>query len=123
MTDMRTAVLMHGANGAHSVFTLSVSRYALSPSSSGAESRLSLLEGDCVGLHGHYLKPGSQEPGFFCRHSGMRLPGQARNDGGSQFRASQSSFTRVSRSALAITLTEDSAIAAAPIVGESRMPN
>src|SRR3954466_15408128 len=73
MTDMRTAGLMHGANGAHSVFTLSVSRYALSPSSSGAETRLSLLEGDCVGLHGHYLKPGSQGPGFFS----SVIPGRA----------------------------------------------
>ena len=35
----------------------------------------------------------------------------------------QSSFVRASRSALPITLTEDSAIAAAPTIGDSRMPN
>ena len=35
----------------------------------------------------------------------------------------QSSFTRASRSALPITLTEDNAIAAAPTIGDSRMPN
>ncbi|GCC49081.1 hypothetical protein chiPu_0033128 [Chiloscyllium punctatum] len=35
----------------------------------------------------------------------------------------QSSFTRDTRSALPITLTEDSAIAAAPTIGDSRMPN
>jgi 4-hydroxy-tetrahydrodipicolinate synthase len=35
----------------------------------------------------------------------------------------QSSLTRASRSALAITLTDDSAIAAAPTIGDSRMPN
>ena len=32
-------------------------------------------------------------------------------------------FTLRSRSALAMTLTEESAMAAAPITGESRMPN
>jgi hypothetical protein len=37
--------------------------------------------------------------------------------------ATQSSFARASRSALPITLTEDSAIAAAPTIGDSRMPN
>jgi hypothetical protein len=36
---------------------------------------------------------------------------------------SYSSFVRASRNALPITLTEDSAIAAAPTIGESRMPN
>jgi hypothetical protein len=34
-----------------------------------------------------------------------------------------SSFTRASRNALAITLTDDSAIAAAPTIGDSKMPN
>ena len=38
-------------------------------------------------------------------------------------RRAQSSFVRASRSALPITLTEDSAIAAAPTIGDSRMPN
>src|SRR5687768_1294939 len=33
------------------------------------------------------------------------------------------SFTRLSRSALVTTLTDDNAIAAAAIIGESRMPN
>ena len=33
------------------------------------------------------------------------------------------SFTRLSLSAFATTLTDDSAMAAAPITGESRMPN
>ena len=32
-------------------------------------------------------------------------------------------FCRLSRSALVTTLTEDSAIAAAAMIGESRMPN
>jgi hypothetical protein len=35
----------------------------------------------------------------------------------------QSSLTRDSRSALAMTLTEDSAIAAAPTIGDSKIPN
>jgi hypothetical protein len=35
----------------------------------------------------------------------------------------QSNLVRASRSALAMTLTDDSAIAAAPTIGDSRMPN
>ena len=35
----------------------------------------------------------------------------------------QSSFTLASRSALPMTLTEDSAIAAAAMIGDSKMPN
>ncbi len=35
----------------------------------------------------------------------------------------QSSFALASLSALPMTLTEDSAIAAAPIIGDSKMPN
>ena len=38
-------------------------------------------------------------------------------------KTAQSSRVRASRSALAITLTDDSAIAAAPTIGDSRMPN
>ena len=59
------------------------------------------------------------------QHSGLtaeahgRASTFARNDD----RRSQSSFARASRSALPITLTEDSAIAAAPTIGDSRMPN
>ncbi len=42
---------------------------------------------------------------------------------GAKSNTAQSSRVRASRSALPITLTDDSAIAAAPIIGDSRMPN
>src|SRR3954467_4820974 len=50
MTDMRGGRLLRGTAPAHTVFTLRVRVAHLSPSSSGAEAQLSLLEGDCVGL-------------------------------------------------------------------------
>jgi len=64
MTDMRPARLLAGAGGTI-MFYAELTRCALSPSSSGAENSVILLEGDCVGLTGQYLKPGSSGPAFF----------------------------------------------------------
>jgi hypothetical protein len=62
---MRSTRLLHGGKADHSSSTLSFRVAHMSPSSSGAGARLSLLEGDCVGPTWPILKPGSHEPGFF----------------------------------------------------------
>ena len=86
--------------------TLSARGRALSPSSSGTGTQLSLLEGDCVGLTWPKTEQaGLSSPAFFLGICNQR------------------SFARDRRSAFPMTLTDDSAIAAAPTIGESRSPN
>ena len=86
--------------------TLSARGRALSPSSSGTGTQLSLLEGDCVGLTWPKTEQaGLSSPAFFL------------------MRCTQRSFARDKRNAFPITLTDDSAIAAAPTIGDSRIPN
>ena len=65
MTDMRPEWLPQGGRAAHNVCALGFRVALMSPSSSGADAQLSLLEGDCVGLTWPSLMPGSHEPGFF----------------------------------------------------------
>src|ERR1700676_3651963 len=50
MSDMRRGWLLRGTGAAHNALTLSIRVAHMSPSSSGADAQLSLLEGDCVGL-------------------------------------------------------------------------
>ena len=86
--------------------TLSARGRASSPSSSGTGTQLSLLEGDCVGLKWPKTEQaGLHSPAFFLANCIQRR------------------LTRVNLSAFPITLTDDSAIAAAPTIGESRIPN
>ena len=80
MSDMRHGRLLRGVEAAHNALTLSIRVAHMSPSSSGADAQLSLLEGDCVGLTWPIPQaglsrarlffmgtcfPGSHEPGFF----------------------------------------------------------
>src|SRR5271154_3839571 len=58
MSDMRSPPLLQGARRDHNVWTLSFRVALMSPSSSGAGVRLSLLEGDCVGPTRPILKAG-----------------------------------------------------------------
>ena len=58
MSDMRLPPLLQSSRRAHSVRTLSFRVARMSPSSSGAGVRLSLLEGDCVGPTRPILKAG-----------------------------------------------------------------
>src|SRR3979411_2694229 len=66
MTDMRRERLMQGANGDHTIWTLSV-RVAHCPPPPVAR-KLSYPSWKVIvsASRGQYLKPGSQEPGFFC---------------------------------------------------------
>ena len=94
----------------------------MSPSSSGANCQLCLLEGDCVGLLWPIPKSRTRKSSaFFCgsvdRFGCVTLQGDVLS------RVLQSNFTRASRNAFAITLKDDSAIASAPSIGDSRMPN
>ena len=86
--------------------TLSARGRALSPSSSGTGTQLSLLEGDCVGLTWPKTEQaGLFSPAFFLGNFVQR------------------SFARDNLSAFPMTLTDDNAIAAAPSIGDSRIPN
>ena len=86
--------------------TLSARGRALSPSSSGTGTQLSLLEGDCVGLTWPKTEQaGLISPAFFL------------------VQCIQRSFARDKRNAFPMTLTDDSAIAAAPTIGDSKIPN
>src|SRR5258708_29198424 len=66
MSDMRSTPLLQVTWEAHNVWTLSFRVAHMSPSSSGAGVRLSLLEGDCVGPTRPILKAGLlMGPAFF----------------------------------------------------------
>src|SRR5579871_5323392 len=65
MSDMRLPPLPQGTRRAHTVWTLSVRVAHMSPSSSGAGVRLSLLEGDCVGPTRPILKAGLSRARLF----------------------------------------------------------
>src|SRR5580704_3081247 len=70
MSDMRLTPLLQGSREAHTALTLSFRVAHMSPSSSGAAVRLSLLEGDCVGPTRPILKAGlSRVRLFFARTS------------------------------------------------------
>src|ERR1700748_83424 len=122
MTDMRAGRLNRCPNGGHTACTLRV-RVAHCPPPPVAR-KLSYPSWKVIvsASHGQYLKPGSHEPGFFSvrcvTHCSAPVvdPIHARLSITNPCPRRQSSRVRANRSALAITLTEDSAIAAAPTI-------
>ena len=105
---------MRRANGAHSVFTLSVRVTHCPPPPVARKFGYPSWKVIVSAYMANTSSRARKSPAFFARttdHNFVHNP------------ADQSSRTRASRSALAITLTEDSAIAAAPSIGDSRMPN
>ena len=72
--------------------------------------------------YGQYLKAGlARVRLFFC--GSVDRTERVTPQGDVLSRVLQSNFTRASRNAFAITLKDDSAIASAPSIGDSRMPN
>src|ERR1700744_2786634 len=78
MSEVPPGPALKGGRRAHNACTLSFRVAHMSPSSSGADVRLSLLEGDCVGPTRPILKAGLSRarlffdlPGYALTHTGF----------------------------------------------------
>ncbi len=121
MSDMTSHALLQAGCEAHTTQTLRLVPRIV-PLLQWCGSQLSLLEGDCVGLSkANTSKPGSKETGFFFAF-GDRWQNRLGEISPAICISDQYNLTFASRSAFPITLTEDSAIAAAAIMGDSRRP-
>lgn len=114
MTDIPGSALSEGEIEAHTISTLNErSAHCPPPPAERAFSYPSWKVIVSASRGQKLNRPGSLARPFFCLFSIAAANGNSH----------RSSFIRDSRNALPITLTDDSAIAAAPTIGDSRIPN